>query len=75
MIHSPLPSRLLLAIAAVVAAFTIGGSAMAQVPAGGLKLPAETAKLKPSRLPGYQLALQKCGICHSADYIAQQPPA
>ena len=40
-----------------------------------LKLPPETAKLKPSTLAGYQIALQKCGICHSADYISQQPPA
>lgn len=38
-------------------------------------LPLETARLKPSKLAGYQLALQKCGICHSADYISQQPPA
>jgi cytochrome c551/c552 len=40
-----------------------------------IKLPPETAALKPSTLPGYQLALQKCGICHSADYIQLQPPA
>lgn len=39
-----------------------------------LKLPQETAKLKASNLPGYQVALQKCAICHSADYISQQPP-
>ncbi|MES2412228.1 MAG: c-type cytochrome [Pseudomonadota bacterium] len=46
---------------------------MAQTPQT-IKLPAETAKLKPSTLAGYQIALQKCGICHSADYIRQQPP-
>ena len=40
-----------------------------------IKLPPETARLKPSALPGYQAALQKCGICHSADYINLQPPA
>lgn len=40
-----------------------------------IKRPLETAKLKPSTLVGYQIALQKCGICHSADYISQQPPA
>ncbi len=39
-----------------------------------LRLPQETAKLKPSKLPGYQVAMQKCAICHSADYINQQPP-
>ncbi len=39
-----------------------------------LRLPQETARLKPSKLPGYQVAMQKCAICHSADYISQQPP-
>ena len=42
---------------------------------GPIKLPPETAKLKPSSLAGYQIAQQKCGICHSADYINLQPPA
>ena len=37
-------------------------------------LPAETAVLKPSGLPGYVLASQKCYMCHSADYISFQPP-
>lgn len=39
-----------------------------------ITLPPETAQLKPSDHPGYQLALQKCSICHSADYINLQPP-
>ena len=39
-----------------------------------IQLPAETAKLKPSNLPGFAVAQQKCAICHSADYIAYQPP-
>ncbi|MEI7867623.1 MAG: c-type cytochrome [Candidatus Methylumidiphilus sp.] len=39
-----------------------------------IKLPAETAKLRPSDTPGYALALQKCAICHSTDYIEYQPP-
>jgi len=37
-------------------------------------MPPETAKLKPSNLAGYTIATQKCGICHSADYISFQPP-
>ncbi len=37
-------------------------------------LPVETAKLKESTHPGYMIALQKCSICHSADYINLQPP-
>ena len=39
-----------------------------------IKLPAETAKLRSSTLPGYAIATQKCGICHSADYVEYQPP-
>ena len=38
------------------------------------KLPAETAKLRPSTLPGAEIAAQKCSICHSADYVNYQPP-
>lgn len=39
-----------------------------------IELPEETARLKQSTHPGYQVALQKCSICHSADYINLQPP-
>lgn len=39
-----------------------------------ITLPPETAALKPSALPGYPLAQQKCSTCHSADYINFQPP-
>lgn len=37
-------------------------------------LPPDTSTLRVSDLPGYQLAQQKCGICHSADYVSYQPP-
>jgi|GEM_PF-213023 len=37
-------------------------------------LPAEDLELRESGLPGRQLALQKCTICHSVDYIHYQPP-
>lgn len=37
-------------------------------------LPPEVAQLKPSKLAGYVVAQQKCAICHSADYVAYQPP-
>lgn len=50
------------------------GAVMAQA-VQTVTLPLETARLKPSKLAGYQIAMQKCGICHSADYISQQPPA
>ena len=39
-----------------------------------ITLPPETAALKPSTLPGYPLAQQKCSTCQSADYINFQPP-
>ena len=39
-----------------------------------IKLPPVTAKLRPSSLPGYAVATQKCAICHSADYVNYQPP-
>ncbi len=39
-----------------------------------IKLPLEGAALRPSELPGYTIALQKCAICHSSDYINLQPP-
>ena len=42
--------------------------------AENIKLPPETAQLKISALPGYRIAMQKCGICHSADYVNLQPP-
>ena len=38
-------------------------------------LPPETAALKTSALPGYEIAAKKCQLCHSADYINLQPPA
>lgn len=39
-----------------------------------ITLPADTSTLRESTLPGYTIAQQKCGICHSADYINFQPP-
>jgi hypothetical protein len=38
----------------------------------GWKLPPETTKLE--RGPGVEVATAQCLICHSADYIAIQPP-
>ena len=39
-----------------------------------IQLPPEVAELRPSTLPGYAIAMQKCAICHSADYVSYQPP-
>lgn len=45
----------------------IGFSALAAPP--DIKLLPDTSKL-----PGYAIAVQKCAICHSADYVNYQPP-
>jgi cytochrome c551/c552 len=47
---------------------------LAAYAADAITLPPETAALAHSPLPGYMVAMQKCGICHSADYITLQPP-
>lgn len=39
-----------------------------------IELPKDVSELRPSALPGYDLALKKCGICHSANYVSYQPP-
>lgn len=39
-----------------------------------ITLPAETARLKESALPGYALASASCYTCHSVDYVSSQPP-
>lgn len=57
-------------------AIVFGCALLGQVAAATktIELPAETAKLKPSSLPGYPIAAGKCAICHSVDYILYQPP-
>ncbi|MCD5364440.1 hypothetical protein [Chromobacterium aquaticum] len=42
--------------------------------ATSIALPNETAMYPATSHPGYLPALQKCLICHSADYAALQPP-
>jgi cytochrome c551/c552 len=63
---SILPLALALALAVT--------TAMSHAATHQITLPADTSKLRPSALPGYSLAQQKCGICHSANYISYQPP-
>jgi sulfite dehydrogenase len=43
--------------------------------AAEIVLPPETAAYKPSPLPGYQLVLSHCMLCHSAQYAQMQPPS
>jgi cytochrome c551/c552 len=58
--------------AMVAVVFGIVG--LAQSAPLAITLPAETAKLRESTLPGHLIATQKCATCHSADYINYQPP-
>ena len=39
-----------------------------------IELPGDAVLWRPSDLPGYTLALQKCSTCHSAHYAEYQPP-
>jgi cytochrome c551/c552 len=57
-------------------ALVLSGFLACVAPASGadIALPGETVRLRPSPLAGFEIASQKCGTCHSADYIAYQPP-
>jgi mono/diheme cytochrome c family protein len=61
---------------AVILAAAVATAAMvvAHAQPRQITLPRDTSRLRPSKLPGYAIAQQKCGICHSADYINFQPP-
>ena len=56
------------------AATATPAASVKQATSAEIQLPAEVAKLRPSKLPGYAIAMQKCAICHSADYVSYQPP-
>lgn len=61
--------------ALIVASVCLGlAAASASLPSKEINLPPDISKLRLSKLPGYALAQQKCGICHSADYINYQAP-
>ena len=64
-------TRHALILAGAVAALAI---VVAQAQPQRITLPPDTSRLRPSALPGYAIAQQKCVICHSADYINFQPP-
>ncbi|MBB3007474.1 c-type cytochrome [Cupriavidus alkaliphilus] len=61
-------------IAPALLALALIGAGHAGAARQDIRLPAENVKLKPARLPGYGIAMQKCAICHSADYVSYQPP-
>jgi len=47
----------------------------APVDAKDLKLPPDGVQLTPSALPGYAKAQANCTMCHSAEYMLDQPPS
>ena len=55
-------------------ALAAGAAASAWAAPMSITLPPDTSSLLSSTLPGYAVAQEKCGICHSADYINFQPP-
>lgn len=59
-----------------ITAHWIGLLWIASMPVSALEitLPAETASFRPSPLPGFGLVQPHCLSCHSADYVASQPP-
>ncbi|PBJ27779.1 Cytochrome c-551 precursor [Pseudomonas sp. ACN8] len=66
--------RLVKCMTALLCAVQVCLATLAGATPLSITLPPETAVFKPSAMPGYALAQQKCSICHSADYINFQPP-
>jgi hypothetical protein len=62
-----------LAMALGVQSPAVGATDVGKSDVRKIDLPPETAVLRSSLLPGYEIAVQKCGICHSADYVNLQP--
>ena len=62
--------KVALASACLLAAAVLNGAAGVQE----AKLPPETAVYRSSELPGYALTQRHCLMCHSAHYVAMQPP-
>ncbi|VVN27255.1 c-type cytochrome [Pseudomonas fluorescens] len=66
--------KLVKSMTALLCAAQVGLATLASAAPLSITLPPETAAFKPSTMPGYALAQQKCSVCHSADYINFQPP-
>ena len=60
----------------LLAAAVLSGSTSDTAPVQRtVTMPPETAVVRASDLPGYQLVQRHCGTCHSAHYVTTQPPA
>jgi cytochrome c551/c552 len=66
--------KLIKFMSTLLCAAQVGLATLASAAPLSITLPPETAAFKPSTMPGYALAQQKCSVCHSADYINFQPP-
>ena len=62
-----------LAVTALI--LTLGAGAASMAKPKIITLPPETAALKQTSEPGYELTATTCMVCHSVDYIATQPRA
>jgi cytochrome c5 len=52
---------------------TLGAGAASLAKPKTITLPPETAALKETSEPGFELTSNACTVCHSVDYIAMQP--
>jgi hypothetical protein len=57
----------------IIAAAMLQGLPVA-IGAKDITLPPDAVQLTPSPLPGYAKAQANCTMCHSAEYMAYQPP-
>jgi sulfite dehydrogenase len=64
-------SAILIGLVMTIAAVTGPSSGQQR----SITLPNETATYVASELPGYQLVQRNCAGCHSAQYVAMQPPS
>jgi cytochrome c5 len=64
-------SSILAGMAVAIAAMTEPATVQQRT----ITLPGETATYVASQLPGYQLVQRNCVGCHSAHYVAMQPPS
>jgi len=62
--------KTLLAAASAALALAVSGQALSK----SIQLPPDGVQLKASSLPGYAKAQANCVACHSAEYMAYQPP-
>lgn len=64
-------SAILIGVVVAIAAITEPATGQQRT----ITLPGETAAYVASQLPGYQLVQRNCAGCHSAHYVAMQPPS